>query len=263
MSKPPSAADYNYGEDAGRGVGYVPPELDWRRADLYPKHGSLTPQQWAWELIRRDFFYWEAWEKRYNIEAVQIQFGLARLYDPAKSAAELGDTLRFIPWQPQIIDGARPRVVKVWPMETAIIINKALPPAPQLVQAAKLLKQGTPRIRDDKFPIYLRLLDADRASAKPAEIAKVLFPRAERMPPDGASRSNWRRRSICATTRPIGRWRPCRRAASAAPKAGQIKPRLYLTPRGQIKRPFYMDLYAPGRWAQSRCLSKLRHSWIP
>jgi hypothetical protein len=169
-------AEIDWGEYAGAGLPHVPELPDWRRAEAYPE--DLTPSGWAWEFIRRDLFYWDDWDSRASDDGVQARWGLARLYDPNKSAAELGDTLRIIPWQPQIIHGGRPRVVEVWPMQTAIIINKALPPGPQLARAAKLLKQGTPRLRADKLGLYLRLLDAARAGVRPGEIAKVLCPRA-------------------------------------------------------------------------------------
>jgi hypothetical protein len=168
-------AEIDWGKYAGAGLPCVPPLPDWRRAELYPK--DLTPQGWAWEFIRRDLFYWDDWDSRASDDGVQARWGLARLYDPAKSAVELGEALRFVPWQPRVHQGAHPLRIEVWAPQIAIVFDPSLPMAPQIEAARRRLPKRSPRLRADVLPTYLRLLDGALAGVRAGEVAKVLYPR--------------------------------------------------------------------------------------
>jgi hypothetical protein len=154
----------------------VPQPLDWRREELYPKPEDLTPQQWAWEFLRRNHLYRQAWRDRASADYVQTHFGLTCLLDPSKSAADLGDE-SWIPWKPKIYHG--PCTIELRFSEAAIVVNKVLSIPPQLKHTASLLKEKSPRGRYYLYPLYLRLLDAAQTGGTPAEIAAVLYPNAQ------------------------------------------------------------------------------------
>jgi hypothetical protein len=159
---------------------------DWTQKAPYDKLIGLTPQQWAWEFLRRadDYaFYW----KFYPVQSeIARRYGLVEALDPTKSYLEV---------EPQFVT-AEPRAMLLnpesWvvttfdlpPYHAAIIIDLRKDIDQQLNHARPWLEKQRPpppanRLRTDLYLKYLQVLDGLARGASLREIAKVIFPRLE------------------------------------------------------------------------------------
>src|SRR5579883_843712 len=157
---------------------------DWPDASAYPKPRDLTPRGWVWEFLRRNPEYrhaW-AWEGDQRLAREARRFGLRRPLDPS----EPNDDPPFddAP-EPRIYEGPGEHLVQLSRNEVAVVFDTTLPMPDQLAAAMKRLPKRADglRMRLDKFPTYLRLLDAADAEAcrgggkvNLSRIAKAIYP---------------------------------------------------------------------------------------
>ena len=166
----------DFGEYAA--VRASPEYPNWLNEQAYPRGADLTARQWGWEFLRRNPVYVYDW----SFDQLKPgEFWLREALDPSLSPAE-----------PKVFSFAghtgscfspNEAIPSLSSTEVAIIFDLALPIDIQLRDAAKMLSRrragrriSGPHLRRDKYPVYLRLLDADWAGAKRSEIAHVLYP---------------------------------------------------------------------------------------
>ena len=159
--------------------------MNWKREQDYEYTQYLPPSRWAWEFLRRNPDYRDCWES--GDQSGAHEWGLARLVDPDDRCPE---GLRFnLSFGGMIIGG--------WHSDLAVPlghvyydfdITKPLPK--QLEKAARDLRlvqdienqigelppMSPTRDRIDKWPRYLRILDAATEETSRAEMAEHLFP---------------------------------------------------------------------------------------
>jgi hypothetical protein len=179
---------------------------NWEEEGGYPKVGELTPRQWWWEFLRRRPDYrniWAAasptneWGYRYapDVDAFRLEFRLSVVLDPSKHFADWDLAHEF--WQ--VNGGYRPGTSKSASAEALAAefglydfrfhLNQPL--TPQLERAKRLLHAiqselqpdaAIRRPRMDKYPLFLRALDARDAGATFSQIAEVFWPGQEKTP---------------------------------------------------------------------------------
>jgi len=163
---------------------------DWRDEDSYSDLEGSTAKQWAWEFLRRNPEYREAWESGDSASAAA--WGLEELTDPD------GECPRFLPPSyGAMLIGERDQGVTVPAGHVRYDFDLTQPLAPQLEKAGQDLRlvqemeqqigTMTPpvfrRQRRDKWVTYLRVLDAEADGAPQSEIGKHFFPkRSDRYP---------------------------------------------------------------------------------
>ena len=183
--------------------------LDWRDAATYAWTEGLTPSQWAWEFLRRNPAYREAWDRHLKAldtmdgdESYSVgehffdelyadsEFGFAGLYaNPQEDNPE-------IEWLPPVY--VTPESGSDIPSDyqggrVNISFNFLEPIKPQIDSAGAKLKRLAamarksgarttqsfkPKGKIKNWTTLLRILDADAEEPKPSgkEIAKVIFP---------------------------------------------------------------------------------------
>ncbi len=196
---------------------------DWKDAGAYPygkvvaRLDSKPPDPrirnyrgWAWEYLRRSPDYQRDWatlalphyddDRSFGdgvpIKHFQQQYGILLPIDPARGAEVdpsfvmnmLADG-RFLP------NDRDERTAN--PAREVLVFRKDWPLASQLERARRYLestqstsdrKVATARNHVEKWPFYLRILDAEAAGAADREIASALFPETKDEYPDHSAR---------------------------------------------------------------------------
>lgn len=174
---------------------------DWRDADAYPAFAAWTIQRWHWEFIRRDDAYreqatqflncmdcgWTADEQSAAFEAYFKRWGYCdEVLNPVVSEYP-DDRLKrlkingvgIVTGSPEDRKMARARL-DLSSGEIGIRFNCDRPLGPQLAAAKKMAEQAQiarhgyklgEREQPDKWPTYLRALDARAAGASWSDIA--------------------------------------------------------------------------------------------
>jgi hypothetical protein len=191
----------------------MPPDWlpDWRDSSAYPA-ASAPLCQWAWQFLRRNPEYQADWESfvrpHYDpvdrsidgrsvvpFHTLREKYGVHYPADPALRDTdpmfEAAYILRTIEGSIRLLPG------QVWRLrehEVGIILDKRLPRGPQ-IRAADAYFEEMQRTFDgdvievryhrDKWPNYLRILDAKAAGEKHDVIAAGLFPQLSNAYDDG------------------------------------------------------------------------------
>ena len=177
---------------------------DWTDPQHYPS--EITLREFGWEFLRRRPDYramWKAWSQgaedgpyRHAVTddplTLRVRFGLSVLIDPVE---RLADFVLFQLFCPPYGYG-----VNYQSMETAEHAKKAgkmniafdigRPLAPQLEQAKRFLTSiqaelgppPVPRDRFDRWPLFLRALDARETGATYQTMADVFWPGYQKQP---------------------------------------------------------------------------------
>lgn len=177
---------------------------DWRDRDAYSYTETLTLHQWAWELLRRNAEYREAWQRYrsaneagkpdalYAFTDASLPFGLGEPIDPTLTAAFVGK----IPWTDALGASLLDEPVPESPDKISLTFDLDKPLPAQIAGAESLLGRFQrhwarwvsevddseiptikPRrkVHRDKLLRYIRLLDAEEAEAPIGEMGRVLF----------------------------------------------------------------------------------------
>lgn len=189
---------------------------DWRDPRAYPNPASAPPRRWAWEFLRRNTDYQRyariaaeimsrnssgTWDNDdfQDYWAICFNFGLSRYCpDPSqhyKDFEDLHQNVRFdadelIKVQHYSPNG-HPRL-PMWPSnvnEVTIKFDLNMPIETQIADAKRTLqwqadylgqirkiKPYAKRARPDKYPLYLRALDAVHAKADTGLMVAAFFP---------------------------------------------------------------------------------------
>ncbi len=190
------------------------------------------PVQWAWEFLRRRADYQQDYETIVRpvldddgsigdgrtLHLILERYGLIFPMNPAERTAL--DPLFADNFVSEVTDhGYGPQHIEVKAGEVLISFDLNQPLAAQLQRASIVLeadqrhylrKAGRVllkfRERSQKWPLYLRLLDAEAAGAPTAAIASRLFQGLDNSDPDYAA-STAVRRSLKAAKRLQDKWR--------------------------------------------------------
>jgi hypothetical protein len=172
---------------------------DWRNAKHYAYTKRLTLHQWAWEFLRRNRRYRDAWGRLAELDFIEqmaqqsevfkaagYTWGLSRPIDPALDARLAQFTL-FWSLSSGLFTGYLPNSGAV----RRLSIDLEKPIRPQLQIAEKLLRTERdqkaergeisplrPKIRPrkDLYPSYVQILDGNLAGAGTRVIGEALFP---------------------------------------------------------------------------------------
>lgn len=175
-----------------------------RDADAYPEKEMASLEQWGWEFLRRREDYRKRWAElvqpfldgnngfdlalaRRNSagalpwDALRDEFRVSG--HPTVDATQFNITLDPRRVSPPWFDGLGVTTVHnqpVQPFKVQFEIDRRLPIDPQLEQVRQFLHRPEEphRLRIDKFPDYLRLLDFHAARTSDNEIGEYLFPDA-------------------------------------------------------------------------------------
>jgi hypothetical protein len=185
---------------------------DWRNAEEYAYCERLTPRGWAWEFLRRNQVYRQMWREyeaasvavaeggsvrtsHFAFDAAALPFGLLQPVDPSQAAG----TARNLQWDDSA--AIHVGVVEEWhyhreegwpgyPSKIAISFDFRLPLTPQIDEAIQILRcceaelvadkvlpgillaESKGRARLDKYPTYIRMLDAKQGGENVYQIAK-------------------------------------------------------------------------------------------
>jgi hypothetical protein len=166
---------------------------DWRDPTQYPSARSL--RQWAWEFLRRNPVYRAGW-----LACIEPFFDPARNVDPTHGVpvaqqAVLVHQFGLESFPPSPDDDYPPRFkgtglrwteereahMVIDPGQIAVIFDLTRPLKWQVRALWRLFAEQREQAglahknRTDRFPSYLRILDADDADATNAEIGDTLF----------------------------------------------------------------------------------------
>jgi hypothetical protein len=174
---------------------------DWHDADAYPGPDELSLDGWRWEFTRRRADYRADWDQaaaqthRQNVErgiatfpcdhpqfkadmpGCVEKYGLPWLANPRLRVQEAGD-LWFTPAPYELLEFGVPPPMKEHLVYLVFDLNRSVQ---QQVEAAKEMLLARQRgysgrkARRDKWPKYLRALDARDAQAKYREIGQVIL----------------------------------------------------------------------------------------
>ena len=205
---------------------------DWRDKSQYPQGlGQLSLSQWAWEFLRRNPKYHDAYaaidlvpdlelRERKSLQ-VGLSYGLnGSMIDPRERAPELEGQI-FLGSTPRIIRPInRTNTIDIEIYQAAVIIDLRLPIDRQLKSIGSELcqlqdymidqqkhfaaKQSFQRrykkARPEKYSAYLRVLDARAHDAKITfeKIAEVVFPHLTNSDDPSAGVGTARRANIAA-----------------------------------------------------------------
>jgi len=181
---------------------------DWRKPEDYAYCAHLTVRGWAWEFLRRNEVYSQAWREyedassagpgnaaNFAFTMASAPFGLLQPVDPSL----LPGDARTLQWA----DAVHVAVVQDWnfrwagptqwpgyPASIALGFDFRLPLGPQIDEAVAILREcerqlerehllpgmltdrPKGRARIDKYAMYIRMLDAKRAGVNVYQIAK-------------------------------------------------------------------------------------------
>ncbi len=189
---------------------------DWRDATAYPE--TLTTSEWRWQFLRRRDDYRQDWVRDRPDYPERVMFG-TRIKD-MPSVTESGKIIEigcrekygvnfilhpgesmpcrnlFVRKPPHAVGFASEKQFKEYERRgiRLMAFDLRAPLAAQLKQAADYLARvqeaiigdepPEPRNHISKWPIYLRVLDAEADGAHVNEIAKVVFPEKQNGYPD-------------------------------------------------------------------------------
>lgn len=187
---------------------------DWTDITKYPDHEKVTPREWAWEFLRRNAKYQRLWKKLASLQApsgfifkgseahktleiykrleeikerFEKEFGVSNPAPPSMAVADAD-----IDWQPQYwikpvnwpdhhdfdMTGADLN----HPAELLVKLDLRLQIGPQLDSVRTILKSEAkklglkePRGQFQKYPAYLRVLDAKVSGATANAIAEKIL----------------------------------------------------------------------------------------
>lgn len=198
---------------------------NWKDASAYPDPDSTTPDQWAWEFLRRNPEYQQDFsvlttffdcDKGVFRPKKLAQYG----YDDATRALasfceKYGLEYAIFPpapdrdfsrigslkasWGPAHVTyqdyflglgREQPALSPTKPGEVVIRVDLSLPISTTIERVSALMEDlrsylrqrgdiqqdGDPRFRPDKYPIYLRLLDAESCAASLDDMASEIYP---------------------------------------------------------------------------------------
>jgi hypothetical protein len=185
---------------------------NWLQQSEYPSPSSASRLEWAWQFLRRNYEYQQAWEEHtrphydpsdlsepidskssrklplkrvdrpqlLETRLFQEQFRIGTSPPPAPSepTAKLG----FVAIRYAEVRGEHTPRIPVGHDQVLVLFNLNLSIDRQLADAKELLKSFKRRqfrARVDQYQRYLRLLDAKAVGASNADIARVLYPRAK------------------------------------------------------------------------------------
>lgn len=167
---------------------------DWTDVNQYPPVAGTTGTRWAWEFLRRNPEYRDAYSKLIHVpcmEEFSRLFDIAERFhltdglyppDPASSRdprlsfrASYIRSYRYSEHHPE-------QTVRIPPDKLLIEFDLSLPIEDQIGEAKKLLKQANAtqrsKFRASNFPTYLRILDARSECVTPSfeTIGQRLYP---------------------------------------------------------------------------------------
>jgi hypothetical protein len=177
---------------------------DWVRGEYLKPDDSM--RRWGWEFLRRRKDYrdlWLACEQRAepaadglltavtpDYEATRRRYGMSRVVDPREQLSD---------WNCAFLLSFKPFGYGTdWLAETqkkagkrTVVFDLQLPLAPQLeaarvflgaMQSQRINISKSSKNRVEKWPLFLRVLDARECGATFATIAKTLWPEMEKPP---------------------------------------------------------------------------------
>jgi hypothetical protein len=182
-------------------------QQNWRDPSAYPQAHNFDPHRWPWEFVRRSPRYQRIWDRYMpprrrgnrpailskkekdqvvrNADRISRMFGL-NLAPPPECGwrPDGGDSFTPEPLGGEVVFLARDQRGRVSgtlkTTETAIVLQEDMPLQPQLDAIRSILgpdfSRPQFRARPDRYPYYLRTLDAVACDAPPIEIARVLYP---------------------------------------------------------------------------------------
>lgn len=186
-----------------------PPELswlpDWTDPNQYPPAKGTTGSQWAWEFLRRNPGYQQAYlrlmeklptnpplapplltEEGINMcwSIIQRFHLMDGLFPPDPRSNHISDSCFKANWFRYFRLDKDQSIPKQGPWDTKILIefDLSLPVDPQLKHARQILRRegkGTARYKVQNLSDYLRILDAKTALPQPTlpQIAQTVFPK--------------------------------------------------------------------------------------
>ena len=202
---------------------------DWKNEQKYPNPRNTSPEEWAWEFVRRNHEYQKDYESlvaglpplktqkdnwsKYEPVNKEIRkhfsqkFGVSYARSPSKRFSK---NLKF-ERQPVIITKPRIKKYEINYGEVLVSFDLLKPINPQLKKIKiELEKQkdifheiykepeNKKRAQTEKYQTYLRVLDAKYAKVKNSEIAKILYPDEENLYPDYASKDKVKKDYLAA-----------------------------------------------------------------
>jgi hypothetical protein len=189
---------------------------NWREQSEYPSPSGTSRLEWAWQFLRRNAEYQQAWEQhtpphydpsdlseaidskssrmplrrlgRPQLEETRVfqeQFRIGTYPPPAPSepTAKLG----FVAIRYAEIRGEYTPRIPLGDDQLLVLFHLNLSIERQVADARKLLtslRRGQFRASVDQYQRYLRLLDAKAVGASNADIAQVLYPGVKNIFPD-------------------------------------------------------------------------------
>ncbi len=167
---------------------------DWTDPRQYPPVEGTPGTQWAWEFLRRNPEYREAYSKLTHVTCMEEfsrlwniaeKFHLADgLYPPDPESSQDPHLSFRANWIRSYRHSERhpEHTITIPPGKVLIEFDTSLPFADQLRNAKEILKRaGSPcgaKFRASNFPVYLRVLDARSECDPPSfeTIGKCLYP---------------------------------------------------------------------------------------
>jgi hypothetical protein len=186
----------------------APPWLpDWRDPSAYPQAHNFDPHRWPWEFVRRSPRYQRIWDRYMrpprrgnhpvmlskkekdqvvrNADRINRMFGLKWAAPPECGwRPDGGDSFTPEPLGGDVVFLDRDQRGRVSgtlkTTETAIVLQEDMPLQPQFDAIRSILgpdfSRPQFRARPDRYPYYLRTLDAVARGFPFIEIAGVLYP---------------------------------------------------------------------------------------
>ena len=162
---------------------------DWTDANQYPPVTGTTGTQWAWEFLRRNPEYRDAYSKLTHVTCMEK---FSRLFDtverfrlidglyPPDPASSRDPRLSF---RASYIRSYRysehhpEQTIPISPDKILIELDLSLPVGPQLEYIRGIPRNGAARYKAQNLADYLRILDAkcDLSNPTTSRIAKTIF----------------------------------------------------------------------------------------
>jgi len=162
---------------------YPYPIKHWLELKAYPKSKEITMDGWAWEFLRRNPKYQEAWDNIKGKHPISgKEFYIQYMHDPEDDDSS---SINFYIGQGNMIM-IKAHIINPGKMDKYVVIQTfdvRRPIKPQIDQAEQFLKiyQKSIGIKSHShhkkyFVEYLRILDAIAIGVKPKKIREIILP---------------------------------------------------------------------------------------